>query len=807
MPLDPCQDMSTRRFINPAVAADVTPVWIFGSPFPSSTAIVTQGGVGEMVTLADGTIVIRNSDWRRPTQPAIYLAIGPKGKTYATSDATIMPSTSPAAAGGTYSLTWGGNTASGLAGGTGTAATLASALNALASIIAAGGVTVTGAAGGPFTVTFVSNGARASFTSGVNALLPSNVASGYQCVVNIVIVAGGSVSTPAVFTIAPSIASVAALALVIAPNGTVSAGLLGTTVSANSTLALIGHQIVVISGTPQFADLPTGIAPAVVGGVNHLLVAGLFTAYYKSAAATLQSTLALVDMTTGALNGGFAGNSLTLNAGITGTQLLAPKVFSDGADSFGIYNVGSLNVPNTTDTTPLNLVYTQSFTGAVPTGSGTITGVVYNGVTTLSGAVASYGGTGFSGPIAIGSAGGAGTPFSSGIFSIAKPVSSGGKFFQDVYFQRPVQDGTHSGSLLGTSVTGGSYSGGVLSLEIQVPITAGWRVIACGGSTGGNFNLSAPTAAQVLAGIQSLFPECTCAITANASTGILFDVTFSVTRPTGATYLPAINAYYDYFTSGQDVQGPLSFYGIVSSDMLTANYYPLQGPVNGSNTTGPVLNPICSALAVNGSQVCHVLCFAGGTGLNWIITLPGVGRINVSLNTLATLTSQGQNKSENSFCQAPVSVVPFKSGFAIALPYMPVYVGAAANPVNYAANVAAVAKGTVVLSSPIMVIDTALNIDTAFDAACAANFFSVVRGDGARFGPMSLALKDGHLYFGSNHIPTYINTGVAIAQQINSQGDLASPPVWNPFAAAGIGIEVLCACDTSGNKILPATHP
>jgi len=97
------------------------------------------------------------------------------------------------ATGGVFDLTFGANTASGIAYNV-TASALETALNALASVTSAGGLDVSGAAGGPYTVTFRTNGARSLMTGSSIDLTPS-------CSMSISSVVTGDGSTRAVQSI------------------------------------------------------------------------------------------------------------------------------------------------------------------------------------------------------------------------------------------------------------------------------------------------------------------------------------------------------------------------------------------------------------------------------------------------------------------------------------------------------------------------------------------------------------------------------------------------------------------------------
>lgn len=76
---------------------------------------------------------------------------------------------------GTYTLTFGGDTTSGIDAAA-TAGEIATALNALAAISSAGGVTVTGELADHFTVRFTTAGTQGSITADVSQLIPDTVA-------------------------------------------------------------------------------------------------------------------------------------------------------------------------------------------------------------------------------------------------------------------------------------------------------------------------------------------------------------------------------------------------------------------------------------------------------------------------------------------------------------------------------------------------------------------------------------------------------------------------------------------------------
>jgi hypothetical protein len=76
---------------------------------------------------------------------------------------------------GTYSLTFGGDTTTGLDAAV-TAGQIQSALNGLSAISSAGGVTVTGELADHFTVRFATAGTRGSITADVSQLIPDTVA-------------------------------------------------------------------------------------------------------------------------------------------------------------------------------------------------------------------------------------------------------------------------------------------------------------------------------------------------------------------------------------------------------------------------------------------------------------------------------------------------------------------------------------------------------------------------------------------------------------------------------------------------------
>lgn len=91
------------------------------------------------------------------------------------SSAGVVFSLAPqgAASAGVFSLTFGANTTGALPFNC-SSYDLSLALNGLASIIAAGGVTVSGNVGGPFQVRFITNGAQAAMTVGVNGIFPTS---------------------------------------------------------------------------------------------------------------------------------------------------------------------------------------------------------------------------------------------------------------------------------------------------------------------------------------------------------------------------------------------------------------------------------------------------------------------------------------------------------------------------------------------------------------------------------------------------------------------------------------------------------
>lgn len=83
--------------------------------------------------------------------------------------------------GGTFTVTYGGDTTSALAYNV-SAADLQTALNALASITAAGGVTVSQTSTGPYRITFVSAGARTAFSVDAAALYPTTEATALEAI-------------------------------------------------------------------------------------------------------------------------------------------------------------------------------------------------------------------------------------------------------------------------------------------------------------------------------------------------------------------------------------------------------------------------------------------------------------------------------------------------------------------------------------------------------------------------------------------------------------------------------------------------
>lgn len=748
------------------------------------------GGIGDLVLLGNGAIMLRNADSIIATRPNIYEAFGPYGsggQTKATADSVVMPNAGVPPTSGAFPLTFAIDTTGSLAYNS-SASAIASALNALATVTAAGGVTVTGPAGGPWVVTFNVNGAQSLFQSGANTFGAVGNAIG---VVIIAMTQAGTASLPTIQTITPALVSAQAAALLINAAGYVDPRSFGTFISP---LALSSAMLAMLSlsGVPQYATLATDMAAVEISSDPCVLCAGQFQSYYLKGVAVTADQLALIDLTTFGIRAGFSGGALAFLSTLA-SEAVAPRVFSDGGSNFGIYSPGS-GFGNARDTLPPQIwTYTYSF-GAVwpPSGAGTFVSITISGQPTFSSPIASYRGTGFNGPILIGTGGAIAGSFSIARFSIARPVPLGGVFVHDSILSQPSTD-VPTGNISSTV----SWSSGTATITLVG--SNGTTYYLIGGSAygwaSGNFN-----GGNEVASIQNLFPDCSVSLISSGNVSGTRTTVVTVTMPANATYAVGFAAC----SSGSLAQTP-PLICISTSDGVTNDYYPAPFALVGGVINAATL--LSTALAVQGSTICHVTSFtppANGNA-NWTIVLPGIGRINVSVNAAFGTTNKGTNLNPiNGFAAQPVSVVPFNGGFAIAWPHDPT--GNAGTPYEYAFTPAKVGAATTLLKCPIILIDASGNPNTAFDANLYTNFFSLAQTDRVRYGPLSLMVKGSDLYFGSFYIPSFINPAQG-SEQIDGLGGITNPPVWSPFGAPGAYLEVLCACDTSGNRVLPPNHP
>lgn len=595
----------------------------------------------------------------------------------------------------------------------------------------------------------------------------------------------------------PSAVEAQAMALVVNPAGKVNSSLLGTFLSPNDPSGVL-TPIGVVGGVDQYASLPTSMAVISISGVTHLLVAGLFSFYLKAGHAYTADGLAAIDMTTGLLNTGFTGQLITPNASFAGGTMFPPQVFSDGGTNFGICGIGTIGSgPNVGNM----LQYLFTFTsGAITSGTGTFLSVQAGAITPP---IASYGSTGFNEPFTIGATGAFGTAFPSGRLAICPPCAiSAGVFMQDSLVVRPNPDPPTSGSFLGSAEFVTPTSGPTFTVTLLGTSLGPATFFGQGGSTGDSFTLTTSSLAALAAAVAALFPECTL----GTVTGTLASAVFHFTVPTGMTYAPFLNFAYAHFSgSGISREDGATFISLESSDGLYNEYIDLNS--NGGQ------GPLSTAIANNGTLTCYAFAWIN---LQWSIKILGVIRINVAVATQLAPTAMPLFGLTP---EAPVSVVSFKNGFAISLPYLPIFgtgSGTPGAPATYKVNPAVASGPTVTLKCPIIVIDAAGVIDTAFDAALWTNFFSLARTDGARFGSMSLAAdSSGNLYFGSMYIPNYLDPAIGPVTQSAALGDVTPAPAANPLTAggtglmagtlsgAGDGLEVLCACDTGGAIVLP----
>lgn len=609
-----------------------------------------------------------------------------------------------------------------------------------------------------------------------------------------------------------------AMGLLIAPSGIVNSTLLGTFLTPSNASSSIKPltSIVTVSSVAQYAALPTDAIGVTVAGVNHLMASGFFSYYYQSTVSTACGHIAQINMVTGAINTGFTGLVLTGSGSLN--SYLSPLLYSDGAGNFGLFSVSGW---------AFEISYVQSFNG-LPAGVG-------NSLSSSPAVAGTYGGTNFSGPFSLNANGTFGALWASGKLSMARPYSMGGGIFiQDAEINRgtttdptgPVGSITQTCALSYarasnqiTIMATNSFTSSAASVGFVIEGgSAGAAAIGSFAYTGGFLNSGQPAAlAAFIAG--TLFPDCTYTF-ADSSTSFNVSLSIVVTLPTNANYYCNTNTEYRFYTTTGWVN-VCSIYlphylWIGKSDNSVNYYYPLSTQAG----IGAVVSPIsCSAIAVNGGVICHVLAWQKGTGLNsqknWTITLPGIKRINVSLaagNAINDVFVKGTSSQQ-------VSVVPFGSGFAIALPFTP-SATSSWPPDKFTWSPAVASATTSLLSCPVMVIDAAGNINTAFDAAAYANFFALNRADNRRYGPISLIVNSfGNLLFGSYYTPTYLSLSAAAPTPADNLGNQAVPPVLHPLSAPGIGFtpinptfenqegpgyEVLCCTNSAGAKVQPS---
>src|SRR5580693_7488451 len=343
--------MTTRRFISSNAVSGVQPIWFYGGGQGAFARLGDRnpGGIGDMILLGDGSLVFRNADAFAFNPPNIYetFGIGGTGQTYATSDSVVMPpngGTPPSF--GNWSLTWGSSTTTSLAYNA-SASAVASAINLLPPIISAGGVTVGGPAGGPYIITFVNNGSRALFLSGLNTL-GQTASSNYMGVVDIQQTQAGSPSAPNVQTVTLAICDARAMGIIIGASGQANPKLLGTFMSSAQEDSR-QQLLTTIGGVGQYSSLATSIAPVEIAGGSSIFCAGAFQNYYRQTVGTPMANLALIDSATGLPHAGFSGGTLAFTSGAGSRP--APRVFSDGATHFGLHSPGSgwgYNGDNTT---------------------------------------------------------------------------------------------------------------------------------------------------------------------------------------------------------------------------------------------------------------------------------------------------------------------------------------------------------------------------------------------------------------------------------------------------------------------------
>lgn len=602
-----------------------------------------------------------------------------------------------------------------------------------------------------------------------------------------------------------------ASALLIRGSGTVDDTTLGTFVAPDSQSGTL-NSFVTVGGIPQYAALPTGGAAASIGTPTKtakLLTAGLFSYYYLAAATTAVGPVAAIDLATGLIDTTFICAALAINSGY-GSTLAPPKVFSDGALLFGIHSLG-LNAVTT---------YTVSFPAGLPSGLGTVTVITH--VSAITPPIATYGATSVNGPFLISNTGAFASAFASGLFSWAQPVPAGaGLFLQDAVLARPTADPAVSGSMTERSAIGTPALSGS-TVTILVTATSGslsgiFNLIGEGGSTGGSFNTTV-TGATTAAQIQTLFPDCAVTFVDTSSGGVLH-VVVTLTLPTGATYFPFARGQYDWYGSGPAVPQTTP----AASGGTVANYLELVKS-DGSSPQYFVLpkRPISTAVAVNGSLICHVYNWVDpNNNPQWTITIPGVIRINVSLAYTLGTTHNGTFAVSSTAADAtdcPVSIVPFGAGFAVALPYEPLRSGTGFAPLKYTFSPGATGAATNLYFGPIFLLSSAGAVDAAFDTAVHTNFFALSRTDGRRYGPFSLTLDSAsQIRFGSYYMPGYFDPLATDPTPIDALGHITPIPLqtpltppgegfnFNAFQApqTGPGLEVFCATGSAGTKIFP----
>lgn len=621
-----------------------------------------------------------------------------------------------------------------------------------------------------------------------------------------------------------------ALAMALAANGKVNSTLLGTfyspTVFGGATNAMFK-----ISGVNQFASLPTGLVGAFFGtptAGKRLVAAGVFAGYVLAGIPTPGGPFAAIDADTGIIDPTFVGQTLVPNSGyVSAGVLLPPKLFSDGTNLLGIYAFGTTG---DSDTANVETQYIYSFPTGLPAGAGTLSAINL-GVGSLTPPLMTYGGANFNGPFFINTDGTAGAAFASGRWSIASPAAIGGGLFQqDSILTRPDNDPAQSGTraqftlAVGISQTGSNFT---ISTAVSVSptiISPPFNYAIEGGSLFDSFNGTISTVADMANAVASIFPDCTL-ISSSGSvgpTGISAVINFSL--PANATYPLQAESNYGWFGSGRLMQtgagvgtGKRDYISLCASDGSNPIYFLAPG-ASGTRKS--------SALAYNSGKVCYVISYVGpGGNLAWLVKIPGSITINISLAFTIGDSDQGVINApqfNGDFVDCPVSVIPFKSGFAICLPYDPIYGSGAmpGAPLQYSFSPAVSGATTTLLNGPIIVIDLFGTPDASFDSALFSNFFALARTDGVRFGSQTLATKggtSGSLYFGSFYVPGLFNLAGTNQAPHSNLGDLVTAPTWSPLSIPGAGftfngafghqkgpgLEVLCACDTSGGIVLP----